>query len=371
MATIVNAPNGEKTSPALDDKLPMSGSVYLQLQNLLKIINLLTEDTAPAIGDFVTTYDTSASAPKKVMLGNLLSLIPRSGTMLNGKISVAVASNNITLSLKTLAGADASASDPIYVNINGTVRSVTAALSVTVNAGANTFNAGAAEFAALGQDYFAYLSWRAASSAVVIGFGRIPYARLYSHFSGTATDETYGAFSTAPASTDDVCVIGRFAATLSAAASYNWSVPAYTNNNLIQEPIFVTRDLTWAPQFTNLTVGNGTLSGLYRLENRSCKYQWVLVWGSTTSISGGVSHTLPFTRTQFTSLVVPAGPVRLVDTGTATFAGMTNFNASTTANLQAQNAAGTHLTQVALSSTVPHTWAATDEITVPLLEFMI
>ena len=39
------------------------------------------------------------------------------GTMINGKISPTVASNNITVSLKTLAGNDATAKDPIYVKI--------------------------------------------------------------------------------------------------------------------------------------------------------------------------------------------------------------------------------------------------------------
>jgi len=172
------------------------------------------------------------------------------GTMLNGRILPTVASNNLTISIKTFAGTDPSSTDPVYVTIGGVVRTITSALSVTVNAGANSFNAGGAELATKSIDYFSYLSWRTASSSVVIGYGRIPYANLYSDFSGTATNEKYGAFSTAPASTDTVVNIGRFEATLSAGVGYTWSVPTYTSINLIQRPIFNTRVLSWIPQLS-------------------------------------------------------------------------------------------------------------------------
>lgn len=57
------------------------------------------------------------------------------GFMYNGKISVTVTSNNITVALKTMAGNDPSAADPVLVNIAGTTRKIVAALSVTKNAG--------------------------------------------------------------------------------------------------------------------------------------------------------------------------------------------------------------------------------------------
>src|SRR5690606_9122243 len=125
--------------------------------------------------------------------------------------------------IKTLAGNDASTSDPIYIMINGVLRTLTTALSVTKNAGTNWFNAGSSELAAHEIDYFAYLAWDSSNAAVRIGFARIPYARIYSDFSATATDERHGAFSTAPGGNDSVYVVGRFAATLSAGPSYTWS----------------------------------------------------------------------------------------------------------------------------------------------------
>lgn len=43
-----------------------TSSKRVTASDFLKLINLLTEDTAPLAADFIVTYDTSASAPKKV-----------------------------------------------------------------------------------------------------------------------------------------------------------------------------------------------------------------------------------------------------------------------------------------------------------------
>jgi len=173
------------------------------------------------------------------------------GFMNNGKIVVTVASNNITVALKTASGADPSASSPVKIRIGDTIRTVTAALSVTKNAGTNWCNAGSAELATKEIDYFVYLGYNA-TDGVVIGFSRIPSAAQYSDFSVTTTNEKYCAISTITnaASTDYYEVIGRFAATLSAGAGYTWSVPTYTAANLIQRPIFKTRWLAYNPVYS-------------------------------------------------------------------------------------------------------------------------
>jgi len=220
------------------------------------------------------------------------------GVLINGKITVTVASGNITLAIKTAAGNDPSTLDKVIVKINGTNREITSALSVTVNAGANTFQAGSSELATQEVDYFAYVSWRVASNAVVLGFSRIPYARLYSDFSATATNEKYAAFSAAPASTDDVVVCGRFAATLSAAPGYTWTVPIYTNIDLIQRPIWETRWLNWKPTIT----GYSTLPSLtvyrYRLVNNTI----MLIIRETTNGIKDATTSNPSYSTPFTSI---------------------------------------------------------------------
>lgn len=213
------------------------------------------------------------------------------GTIKNGKLSVTVASNNITVAIKTLAGTNPSSTDPVYVWINGSKRTITAALSLTINAGTSTFNAGSAELATKEIDYFAYLSWKAASSAVVILASRVPYATVYSDFSGTATAWDYAAYSSAPASTDDVVIVGRYAATLSAGAGYTWTVPTFTSTKLIQRPIWHTRHLTWVPAhvaggagYTNAPTTN---KALYMFDRVFCEIETAFTYNAT---SGGSSY---------------------------------------------------------------------------------
>lgn len=215
------------------------------------------------------------------------------GTVLNGKIVPSVASNNLTLTLKTCAGNNPSATESVWVKINGTWRKVSAPLSVTVNAGANTFNAGSNELKTQEVDYFAYLAYRAASTAIVLGFSRIPSATLGSDFSGTSTNEKYCAWSTAPAAGDDCTVIGRFAATLSAAAG-NWSVPTFTNKNLINRPIYETRDLTYAPTITGYSANPGSGVYQYRLRLDYCFYNLIEAANGTSNATTK-TYTAPFT----------------------------------------------------------------------------
>jgi hypothetical protein len=76
---------------------------------------------------------------------------------------------------------------------------------------------------------------------------------VVSDFSGTVTNEKYcdGISYTGQAnSTDNVVNIGRFAATLSAGTGYTWSVPTFTNVNLIQRPIYESRVLGYQPTYS-------------------------------------------------------------------------------------------------------------------------
>jgi hypothetical protein len=168
------------------------------------------------------------------------------------RIVPTVSANDLVLSLKHLDGtSDPSATNPLYFKIGNSVRAVTSALSVTVADGTNWAGLGAVELGTLEHDLFAYLSYRTASSAVVIGWSRIAHATLYSDFSATTTNEKYAAFSTAPASSDDVVVIGRFAATLSLSGTgHLWTVPTYTTANLINRPIYETRWKAYTPQYS-------------------------------------------------------------------------------------------------------------------------
>ncbi len=293
--------------------------------------------------------------------------IPRVGQMLNGKISPAVSSNDLILSLKTASGGTPSADDPIYININGTVRKVTAATSITLADGTNWMNLGSTELATIEQDIFAYAVWDSSDSVVAIAPSRFPDGRVVSNFHATTTNEKhlggYANFS----GTDDVCLIGRFAATLSATAAFTWSVPAYTSENLIQEPIYNTRLLAFNPVWTNLVVGTTGASSIYRyMIDRNTYEEFIdIVLGTGFSV-GNCSHTVAFGRhadyAGGAAGTIP-GTLRFHDTGTNTFVANPIFNTSDTSILyRVMNSAGTHVIQDTLSSTVPFTWAATDEL---------
>ena len=215
-------------------------------------ISEYTEGGVPQAADAFV----AARAGKNVKFSALA--LPTSGQLKNGILSVTVVADNLVVAVKTLAGADPSTADPVYTNINGAVHIVTAALSVTVPAGAEgvtgTFNAGSAELGDKEIDFFAYLGYNL-TDGVTIGPSRIPYAKQYSNFSTTVTNEKYCKISTiaAAAAADPYVVVGRFAATMSLAGGpggHLWTVPTYTPVNLIQYPIYITRPLDWTPVHT-------------------------------------------------------------------------------------------------------------------------
>lgn len=218
------------------------------------------------------------------------------GFLINGKISVTDAAG-ITVAIKTLAGTDPSATDPVYVRIGDTVRTISAALSVAKSDGTNWMNAGSSELATKEIDYFVYLGYNA-TDGVVIGFSRI-VANSYGEFSATTTNEKYAAISTITnaASTDYYEVIGRFAATLSAGAGYTWSVPTYTAINLIQRPIYETRLLSYTIA-TSASAGTwGTQvgqAGAYKVVGSRVFYT-AYNSGTTSGTPQNLRMSLPFT----------------------------------------------------------------------------
>lgn len=241
---------------------------------------------------------TETLSNKTLGTSNLLSFNSPRGFLINGKIVPSVSSNNLTVAIKGIDGNDPSATNPVYCRIGDTIRSITAALSVTKNAGTNWCNSGASELAAKEVDYFVYLGYNA-TDGVVIGFSRISHGTEYNSFSATSTNNTYCAISTITNASagDDYELIGRFAATLSAGAGYTWTVPTFTNKNLIQYPVYESRWLYWLPTYSadgSMTY-TSTSTGRYKIERSMFRYH-ILTDGTTGgTASSAILLTLPVT----------------------------------------------------------------------------
>lgn len=245
-------------------------------------INTPTIDTPVINGAF-----TGTTTPPLTFYG--ANFLPPRGYMINGKFTVTDTGSGITVALKGKNGSDPSASNPVYIMIGDTLRSVTSALSVTLADGTNWMNMGGSELATKEVDLFLYAVWNVSDSAVKLGFSRIPSANLVSDFSATNNDEKYIAGYSGFSTTDEVEVIGRFAATLSSGASYTWSTPSPTATNLIQKPIYETR---W-------NSAKSVLSGFSSITSETLAYKIIdsALLIESIGILGGTSNATTFTMT--------------------------------------------------------------------------
>lgn len=121
---------------------------------------------------------------------------------------------------------------------------------------------------------------------------------------------------------------------------------------------------SWTPTFTNLTIGNGTLSCNYIQIGKHVSARFYLKFGSTTSISGDLIFTLPATAVAYTGTagVRPIGMANMYNTSSSVIKGIVNIASTTTANIRAITANSTYADNAILSSTVPFTWATNYEI---------
>ena len=280
----------------------------------------------------------------------------------NYVITPSVASNNLTVAIKTLAGANPSAGDPVTIRIGNTVRNITSALSVTLNAGTNWHNSGSTVLAAQEVDYFVYIGHNE-TDGVTLGVSRYPAGKKYGDFSATTTNEKHIALSTSTnATANDIYEnIGRYAATLSAGAGYTWTVPTFIGSNLIQRPIYETRLLTYNFIGTNLTVGNGTTNYcVYKITDTRLYFQNKFTLGSTSAVAVNPSSAAPFLINSTFGYYIPHGFAEYSDASpAAVYLGNVTINTNTILYLVFV-ASGTYGQLAGLSSTIPFTWTVND-----------
>jgi hypothetical protein len=138
-----------------------------------------------------------------------------------------------------------------------------------------------------------------------------------------------------------------------------WNGSDWTN--LTSSPTWTSFTPTW----TNLTVGNGTyVSSVYWLDGKLAHVAVTLVFGSTTSISGPVSFTVPAALTRKNAGTNPNMSCILTDAGVNNFVGhiMSPTANATQFLVRISLAGGTYTNLDEISSTVPMTWTTSDRL---------
>jgi len=219
----------------------------------------------------------------------------------NYVITPSIAANNLTVALKTVAGADPSSTDKITIRIGNTKRQITAAISTTKAAGTNWCNAGSSELAAQDVDYFVYLIQETGASAgTKIGFSRIPCAKTMGDFVNTSTNGKYIAGNwTNFNSTDEVENIGRFRAQLSAGAGYNWSIPTA---KVFNRPVYETDWLNWTPTLVGFSSNPTSTVYQYQISGLNITIN-LAQSGNGTSNSTVFTASLPIVAKNLTNML--------------------------------------------------------------------
>jgi hypothetical protein len=114
----------------------------------------------------------------------------------------------------------------------------------------------------------------------------------------------------------------------------------------------------WTPTFSGTTVGNGTLTARYAQSGKMVHAYLKLVLGSTSSVSGNTTITLPVTAASSSGGIRGTGAI--LDSGVRWYTAAIDLNATTSATLVAVGANLTNAFEDYFSSTVPMTWTTGD-----------
>jgi hypothetical protein len=124
---------------------------------------------------------------------------------------------------------------------------------------------------------------------------------------------------------------------------------------------------TWTsftPNWTNLTVGNGAVTARYIKNGGLVNFSVVLLFGSTTSITGRVKASWPVAPDTTTAAQTAQVNVQFEENGNGPFFGQFFSQSADTTNFEilAMNTSSSYAYATVLSSTVPFTWGTGDYI---------
>lgn len=121
---------------------------------------------------------------------------------------------------------------------------------------------------------------------------------------------------------------------------------------------------SWTPSWTNVSIGNASVTAKYTQVGKWVWCRMVVVWGTTTSASNTIIFSLPVTSVAYPgtqSLSQIGVGVGYDVSANGVYAARIQWASTTTAQFSVENASATYLTLASMTNTVPTTWANTDE----------
>jgi hypothetical protein len=118
---------------------------------------------------------------------------------------------------------------------------------------------------------------------------------------------------------------------------------------------------TWAPTWTNFTVGNASTSYKYVQIGKTVFFEIEVTLGNTSVMGTTPTFTLPVTSTNYYSTnVTILGSCGILDNGSAFIIGAPIWVSTTTAKFVANNTAGTYAVYSDCTAAIPMAWTNTD-----------
>jgi hypothetical protein len=117
---------------------------------------------------------------------------------------------------------------------------------------------------------------------------------------------------------------------------------------------------SWTPTLTNLTLGNGTMSGRYVQIGKFVHATLNLTWGSTTSASGTWEFSSPVTMATPNNTYI--GTARILDNGVQNYPGMVLILTNAKLIAFSQYVGNTYSEAANLTATSPFTWTTGDNL---------
>lgn len=122
--------------------------------------------------------------------------------------------------------------------------------------------------------------------------------------------------------------------------------------------------VAWTPTWTNLTTTSGTNGSKYQKIGKTVIAKIVFTLGASSSVSSNPYFTLPVTSTTDATQIGYGAGSAYDSSTSATYHLQVEYRGNTTAYLKAGASSGAGILLSGVTSTIPFTWATSDQIAI-------